>query len=397
MLKTGVTLLSLSQGFRERQGPTTMGGLKVYNYQANAQEWTILFRPDTTDATIRDICRGSCALMGAPDKGGVAYAKFDGDEKELRRLIKGRQSLVEMVEVDQEDFLIPDLEEEDNKMSIASTSPWGLDSIGVSSQSGTGVGVHIYVQDTGVRPTHTDFGGRVIPTIDLTSGRVKECSDSWLSRNCARDGQGHGTHCAGTAAGEAYGVAKRATIHAVKTLSDSGGGARSWQYSAISWVTENGESPAVISMSLGGSGADPMYNNFIGAATNKGITVVVAAGNSNSDSCGFSPAFAAQAITVGATTSTNERASYSNFGECNDIMAPGSGVKSADGFSDGGSKSLSGTSMACPHVSGAAALLLEGNPSMNRDAILEILLVSAKEGVVQNLMPGDPDKFLWVR
>merc|ERR1712238_472436 len=145
-------------------------------------------------------------------------------------------------------------------------------------------------------------------------------------------------------------------------LSDRGSGARSWQMAAIDWVTVNGVKPSIISMSLGGSGADPFYTKAIGAATAAGITVVVAAGNSNADACNFSPAFAADAITVGATTSTNARASYSNYGNCNNIMAPGSAITSAWDDSDSATKSISGTSMACPHVSGAAALLLEADP-----------------------------------
>merc|ERR1719203_2658870 len=117
--------------------------------------------------------------------------------------------------------------------------------------------------------------------------------------NCALDRQGHGTHCAGTAAGESYGVAPDALVRSVKTLSDQGSGARSWQYTAIDWVTVNGDRPAILSMSLGGRGSDPGYSTVIDAAVENGVTVVVAAGNSNSDACNFSPAFAANAITVG--------------------------------------------------------------------------------------------------
>merc|ERR1719330_234779 len=128
------------------------------------------------------------------------------------------------------------------------------------------------------------------------------------------------------------------------TSSDQGSGARSWQYTAIDWVTVNGVRPAVLSMSLGGRGADPGYTTVIDAATEAGVVVVVAAGNSNSDACNFSPAFTPNAITVGSTTSTDSRSSFSNYGTCVQIWAPGSSVVSASASSDTGTRSLSGTS-----------------------------------------------------
>merc|ERR1712087_686305 len=184
------------------------------------------------------------------------------------------------------------------------------------------------------------------------------------------DRQGHGTHCAGTAAGETYGVAPDALVRGVKTLSDQGSGARSWQYTAIDWVTVNGVRPAVLSMSLGGNGADPGYTTVIDAAVDAGVVVVVAGGNSNSDSCNFSPAFAANAITVGSTTSTDSRSSFSNYGSCTNIWAPGSSVPSAGHTSNSATRTLSGTSMACPHVSGGAALVLQRNPSWTPSRVL---------------------------
>merc|ERR1719384_1285752 len=198
--------------------------------------------------------------------------------------------------------------------------------------------------------------------------------------NCARDVQGHGTHCAGTAAGTEYGVAPAATVRAVKVLGDQGSGSWSWSYGALDWLATSSIRPAIGSMSLGGSGTQQAMKDAVDAAVNAGVTVVVAGGNSNSDACRFSPAFVPSAITVGSTTSLDARSSFSNYGSCTNIWAPGSSVVSASHTSDSGSRSLSGTSMACPHVSGAAALVLEADPLKKSSAVLEELLATATKG-----------------
>merc|ERR1719401_1618703 len=135
------------------------------------------------------------------------------------------------------------------KLAASSAASWGVNRIGARRTSADGAGVNIYVLDTGIRTSHRDFGGRAVNTLDLTSNRVQECRGS---RSCAHDRQGHGTHCAGTAAGASYGVAPGATVHAVKVLGDNGSGRNSWSLAAIDWVTTKGERPAVMSMSLGG-------------------------------------------------------------------------------------------------------------------------------------------------
>merc|ERR1719512_232268 len=251
----------------------------------------------------------------------------------------------------------------------------------------------IYVQDTGVRVTHQEFGGRASSALDVTSGSAVECNGDL---NCARDVQGHGTHCAGTAGGQSFGVAPAASVRAVKTLSDSGSGARSWQYTAIDWVTVYGARPAVISMSLGGSGSDPSYSTVIDAAVANGVTVVVAAGNDNSDACNYSPAFAANAITVGSTDSTDRRSSFSNYGRCVEIWAPGSSVVSASSSSNTGTRTLSGTSMACPHVSGAAALILGVDPSKSSAKVMQELMDNAAMNAISDLRSGDTNALLYV-
>merc|ERR1719162_2325280 len=149
-------------------------------------------------------------------------------------------------------------------------------------------------------------------------------------------------------------------------------------------------------MSLGGNGADPGYSTVIDAAVNNGVTVVVAAGNSNSDACNFSPAFARNAITVGSTTSRDARSSFSNYGSCTNIWAPGSDVVSASHTSDTGSKSLSGTSVACPHVAGAAALVLEADPSKKPAAVLAEMLDNAVLNALAGLRTGDTNALLYV-
>jgi len=328
--------------------------------------------------------------MGNPDAGGVAFAQLAGGAG-AQAMAGAMAKKVATYEADAVDYMIPEVED----LEASSTASWGLERVGVPQRAFTGRGQTIYVQDTGVRFSHNDFGGRAFAGLDLTTGQgVQVCDEA--STSCSGDRQGHGTHCAGSAAGTNFGVASDATVRSVKTLSDQGSGARSWQIAAIDWITTNGIRPSIISMSLGGRGQDSAYNTAIGAATSAGITVVVAAGNSNTDACNFSPAFAEKAITVGATTNTNARASYSNYGRCNNIMAPGSAINSASVSSDTGSRTLSGTSMACPHVSGAAALLLEEDNSLNRDQILSKLLAVSRKNFIGGLRANDPEEFLWV-
>merc|ERR1740129_230238 len=203
-------------------------------------------------------------------------------------------------------------------------------------------------------------------------------------------------HCAGSAGGETFGVAPSASIKSVKVLSDQGSGSWSWSYMALDWLATNPTRPAVASMSLGGSGTQNAMRDAVDAAVNSGVVVVVAGGNSNGDSCGFSPAFVPSAITVGSTTSTDSRSSFSNYGSCTNIWAPGSDVVSASHRSDSGSVSFSGTSMACPHVAGGAAMVLEANPSMKASAVLAELLDNSVLNAITGLRTGDTNALLYV-
>ncbi|MEU4066764.1 S8 family serine peptidase, partial [Streptomyces wedmorensis] len=241
--------------------------------------------------------------------------------------------------------------------------------------------VHAYVIDTGIRTTHTDFGGRASWGINTTGDGVDE------------DCQGHGTHVAGTVGGSQYGVAKGVKLVAVKVLNCSGSGTTAGVIAGIDWVTANAVKPAVANMSLGGTMSAAM-NDAVARSTAAGITHAVAAGNENSDACGVSPASAPSAITVGATTSSDARASYSNWGSCLDIFAPGSVITSAWNNSDTATNTINGTSMASPHVAGNAALIVGQNPTWTPQQVRDAMINEAATGVVTSPQTGSPNKLL---
>src|SRR5918997_2504974 len=235
-------------------------------------------------------------------------------------------------------------------------APWGLDRIdqrdrplnGTYNYNWTGSGVRAYIIDTGIRTAHTQFGGRASNVYDVNGGNGQDCN-------------GHGTHVAGTIGGSTYGVAKSALLRGVRVFGCGTTTSTSNIIAGVNWVTGNHVKPAVANMSVGGpasSSMDTAVNNLI----NAGVTVAVAAGNSNgANACNYSPARVANAITVGSTTSTDARSSFSNIGTCLDIFAPGSSILSSWYTSTTAAATLSGTSMATPHVAGAAALNLSQN------------------------------------
>lgn len=362
------------------------GGARAHD--GALENWILVADGAASDEQLSSLCALSkCLRTGHPSKGGMAYLEIRGTEFDLEKIISGADGLIEFVEPDSRVEMIPD---EDGDEASAS---WGLDRIGASTRGSTGSGTHIFVLDTGILSSHRDFGGRVVPTLDMTGGSMVLCKGDL---NCARDSQGHGSHCAGTAAGETFGVAPEAVLHTVKVLGDDGSGSWSWSYDALDFLATSNIRPAVASMSLGGQGTQNAMETAVDTAVSAGVTVVVAGGNSNGDACGFSPAFVPSAITVGSTTSTNRRSSFSNYGSCTDIWAPGSDIVSASHTSDTGSRSLSGTSMACPHVSGAAALILENSPSFSSANIIDEMLAKADRNWIADLKSGDTNALLFV-
>ncbi|TLM71326.1 S8 family serine peptidase [Pseudarthrobacter sp. NamB4] len=286
--------------------------------------------------------------------------------------------------------------EADAPVSISATqqpAPWGLDRVdqrplpltGSYSWTSSGAGVTAYVVDTGVLASHTDFAGRI------TAGWTA-VADGRGSGDC----NGHGTHVAGTVAGTTYGVAKGATVVPVRVLDCNGSGYNSDVVAGLDWVAAHHAAgvPAVVNLSLGGS-ASSAVDTAIQAVTNDGVTAVVAAGNSAVDACGSSPARVPAAVTVAASDSSDRQASFSNFGSCVDLYAPGVGISSAYHTSSGATASMSGTSMAAPHAAGAAALLLAQNPALTPAQVAGTLTSNATTGVIAGAASGTPNRLLY--
>ena len=276
--------------------------------------------------------------------------------------------------------------EQDQRVSVVGTqtsATWGLDRIDQTnlplSRTYTypsSTGVHAYVIDTGLRSTHSDFTGRVGAGFDAIN-----------DGNGTNDCQGHGTHVAGTVGGTKWGVAKDVTIHAVRVLDCTGNGTTSGVIAGMDWVVGNHVKPAVANMSLGGE-VSQAVDDAIARMTNAGVVTVVAAGNDGANACNYSPARASSAITVGSTTNTDARSSFSNFGTCVDVYGPGSNITSASRSSDTGSTSLSGTSMASPHVAGIAALYLSKNPTATIAQVTSAILTNALNGKITGISSG---------
>ncbi|MEU6737492.1 S8 family peptidase [Streptomyces physcomitrii] len=281
--------------------------------------------------------------------------------------------------------------------TIAATQPsppsWGLDRVDQSDlplndaytyPDSAGEGVTAYVIDTGVRTTHSDFEGRASSGYDAVDGD-----------DDASDGHGHGTHVAGTLAGAAHGVAKKAQVVGVRVLDDNGSGTTEQVVAGIDWVTQNHQGPSVANLSLGG-GADEAIDTAVREAVASGVTVAVAAGNSADDAADYSPARVSEALTVAASDDADGQAYFSNYGSSVDLYAPGVDIVSDFNTGDDATTTYSGTSQATPHVAGAAAVYLAGHPEATPEEVATALGDAAAADRITDPGEGTPNKLVQI-
>ncbi|GGS23313.1 MULTISPECIES: S8 family peptidase [Actinokineospora] len=285
--------------------------------------------------------------------------------------------------------------EADQVVSIAEDQlnppSWGLDRIDQAalplnnkySFATRATNVNAYIIDTGILTTHQDFGGRAV------HGR-----DTVDNDNNATDCNGHGTHVAGTVGGGAYGVAKGVKLYGVRVLNCSGSGTNAGVIAGVDWVTQNHVKPAVANMSLGG-GASSALDDAVRRSISAGVTYALASGNSNANACNSSPARVTEALTVNASDRNDARASFSNYGTCTDLFAPGVSITSAWHTGSTATNTISGTSMASPHVAGAAALYLAANPSATPSQVNSAIINAATSGRISNPGTGSPNRLLF--
>ncbi len=272
---------------------------------------------------------------------------------------------------------------------IQSNATWGLDRIdqrdlpltGTYAYNNTGAGVTAYIIDSGIETSHSEFGSRASSGKDFVDGGT------------ADDCYGHGTHVAGTVGGATYGVAKQVGLVAVRVLDCDGEGKVSDAIAGVDWVTGNRSGPSVANMSLGADPSD-LLDQAVRNSIASGVTYVISAGNYGDDACNYSPARVGEALTVGATNSSDNRAFFSNVGSCIDLFAPGVAITSA--WLSGGTNTIDGTSMAAPHVAGAAARYLQDNPAASPATVNAAIVNAATTGKVVNAGTGSPNRLLYI-
>jgi subtilisin family serine protease len=373
--------------------PTRSGAQEPkFRHTENAipNQYIVVLKPETTSSLISSTTQSLAATYGG--QVGFVYEHalkgFSIQMNEAAAIALSNNPLVDYVA-------------EDGEVSISGTqlnpSSWGLDRIdqrdlsvnNAYTYNVTGAGVHAYVIDTGIRPTHQDFHGRASIAADFVG-------DGQGGNDC----HGHGTHVAGTVGGTSYGVAKGVTIHAVRVIGCGGTGQLSGVIAGINWVTANRASPAVVNLSVNAVGVSQPLDTAVTNSINSGVTYVIAAGNNGVDAINTSPARVSAAITVGATDMSDIRSvftqfSSSNYGAVLDLFAPGSFITSAWWDSDTSQQTIGGTSMAAPHVAGVVAQYLQVHPGASPGEVRNAIVNNATVGRVINPGPGSPNRLLF--
>jgi len=358
-----------------------------------ADSYLIKFWKDTPEEIINEH-KNLAESNSATVKSHWSYGNFKGYAATIKdkSLISKIEQMPE-VEWVEEDGVMRINEEPEDACVTQRGATWGITrtSEKVLNPSGlynypdgaNGKGVTVYVIDTGIYLANVEFGGRATwgtNTVDSST----------------TDGNGHGTHCAGTIGGTVYGMAKGTKLVAVKVLSDSGSGSTQSVISGIQWAVRAKAGPSVGSMSLGG-GKSATLNSAVADATNQGLIMVVAAGNDNKNACNYSPASTPEAITVAASDNKDNKATFSNFGNCVHLFGPGVGITSAWIGGTTATNTISGTSMACPHVAGEVAKFLETDPGASAAVAKAWVTSSAQQGLVKNIpaTPPTPNRLLF--